>query len=95
VVKPLMMGSDSQAQLEAVRDLVAQLSPIMESLPDIRIAEEACEEANVEGNDYTNLSYEDIEFAATLVRESLTKKSAFISNSVRPRKKKGELYACP
>jgi hypothetical protein len=75
--------------------LVARLSPIMESLPDIRTAEEACEEANVEGNDYTNLSYEDIEFAATLARESLAKKSAFISNSVRNNENFLEQEVCP
>ena len=47
---------------------------------------QACLEANVEENDYTVVTLEDLEWELELVAGGLKKKIAFIENSVSPAK---------
>ena len=45
-------------------------------------AEEECNAANVEENDYTVLTHQDLVFEVELVVQSIAKKMAFIDNQV-------------
>ena len=52
------------------------------SLAKVAAAEAACTAANVDENDYTVLTHQDLEFEMDLVVQSITKKIKFIENQV-------------
>ena len=62
-------------------DVVLMLDP-EEVLDDVRAAEAECAAANVEENDYTIFTTQDLEFELELLRQSVQKKIAFIDNQV-------------
>ncbi|KAH8922201.1 spectrin repeat-containing protein [Atractiella rhizophila] len=70
------------SQLVRVKGLQARLPLIQDQLIEIASVEKQCIEANVEENDYTVYTYEDLEFELGLVQKSVTKKIAFIENQV-------------
>jgi hypothetical protein len=49
-------------------------------LEDVAAAEAECSAANVEENDYTIFTCQDLEFELELVKQSIAKKIAFIDN---------------
>ena len=53
-------------------------------LEAIVIAEQECIDANVEENDYTIFSRQDLEFELELVQQAIAKRLLFIRNQVRP-----------
>ena len=52
------------------------------SFTDVATAEVACTAANVDENDYTVFTHQDLEFELDLVVQSVTKKIKFIENQV-------------
>ncbi len=54
----------------------------MGALHEVAMAEEDCQAANVEENDYTVFTFQDLEFEHELVTQSVLKKIAFIDNQV-------------
>lgn len=54
-----------------------------EALDHIQRLDDQCVEANVEENDYTIYSADDLSFDFGLLEQATLKKSAFISNQVR------------
>lgn len=60
--------------------LQSRLSPLSEALADIAKAEEDCRAANVDENDYTVFTLQDLEFEHGLVVQSISKKIVFIDN---------------
>ena len=54
------------------------------TLSTVAQAEAECNAANVEENDYTVFSCQDLEFELELVVHSIAKKITFIDNQVRP-----------
>jgi len=71
-----------ESQLNHVRSLQSRLPEISESLAEIADAERECNEANVEENDYTVYTFEDLEFEFGLVQQSINKKISFIENQI-------------
>jgi hypothetical protein len=52
-------------------------------LADVASAEKECTAANVEENDYTVFTCQDLQFELELVVQSIAKKIAFIDNQAR------------
>lgn len=55
---------------------------LSDTLADVMTAEKACVAANVEENDYTVFTCQDLQFELELVEQSIAKKIAFIDNQV-------------
>lgn len=69
-------------QLAHVRQLGTRLGPMADTLEQIQRLDDQCVEANIEENDYTIYSADDLSFDFGLLEQALQKKSAFISNQV-------------
>ena len=59
---------------------------LADALADIAKVEEDCQAANIDENDYTVFTYQDLEFEHELVVQSISKKISFIGNQVRGKK---------
>lgn len=71
-----------EEQLEQVRELQVRMPLFSESLQAVAAADDACKAANVDENDYTVFTIEDLRFELELVTQSISKKIAFIDNQV-------------
>jgi hypothetical protein len=56
---------------------------LSDALAEVAAIEGDCVAANVDENDYTIFTYQDLEFEFELVVQSILKKIAFIDNQVR------------
>jgi hypothetical protein len=72
-----------KSQMARVNFLQSKLPQISQLLNDVEEAEKDCMEANVEENDYTIYTFEDVEFEYKLIQKRISKKLAFIENQVR------------
>jgi hypothetical protein len=72
-----------QAQQEQVRQIQTRIPALSDTLAAVATAEADCNAANVEENDYTIFTCQDLEFELELVVQSIVKKIAFIDNQVR------------
>lgn len=77
-----------QNQQEDVRILQDRLPDMRHRLSLVSSAENECLAANVEENDYTIFTCQDLEFELELVTQSIAKKISFIDNQV------SFFYAC-
>ena len=59
-----------------------RLPALADKLAELASAEEDCQAANVDENDYTVFTFQDLEFEHGLVVQSISKKIAFIDNQV-------------
>ncbi|CAG8529409.1 10321_t:CDS:10 [Funneliformis mosseae] len=76
------LDGELNVQLENVKKLSAKLGPLEDSLSRIEEIDAQCHEANIEENDYTVFSVDDLKFELELVKQSVNKKSAFIENQI-------------
>jgi len=76
------LDGELDVQLETVKGLSAKLGSLENSLSDIEEIDARCREANIEENDYTVFSVDDLKFELELIKQSVNKKSAFIENQV-------------
>jgi len=72
-----------QSQQEQVKEIQIRIPALSETLAGVSVVEEECEAANVEENDYTIFTYQDLAFELELVVQNIAKKIAFIDNQVR------------
>lgn len=72
-----------QEQQQKIQHLQDRLPELHEALVELSTAEDDCQAANVDENDYTVFTYQDLEFEHELLVQSLSKKIAFIDNQVR------------
>lgn len=70
-------------QKTAVKNIETQVPALGEQLSTVAQAEVECNEANVEENDYTVFTCQDLQFELDLLKHSITKKLTFIDNQVR------------
>ncbi|KAL0961007.1 hypothetical protein HGRIS_006000 [Hohenbuehelia grisea] len=70
---------DQQGEVKRVQDRLTELSSSLQTVVD---AEEECNAANVEENDYTVFTSQDLAFEIELVVQSIVKKFAFIDNQI-------------
>ncbi|KAI1794952.1 actinin-like protein [Ganoderma leucocontextum] len=71
-----------EEQIEQVRLLQARIPPFSETLEAVIAAEDECRAANVDENDYTAFTVEDLRFELELVTGTIAKKLAFIDNQI-------------
>lgn len=71
-----------ETQQDQVKEIQTRLPTLSEVLTRVAKAEQDCVAANVEENDYTVFTCQDLEFELGLVAQSLTKKISFIDNQI-------------
>jgi hypothetical protein len=73
-----------EAQQQQVREIQSRIPAFSDALDDVLKAEKECASANVEENDHTVFSHQDLEFELDQLKQSIVKKMAFIENQVCP-----------
>ncbi|KAM3467463.1 hypothetical protein NHJ13051_008922 [Beauveria bassiana] len=76
------LDGDLEDQLHHVRKLSSNLAPLDRYLETILDVETKCIEANIEENDFTTYSYDELAYELTLVKSSVQKKLAFLENQM-------------
>lgn len=76
------LEGDVEDQLTHVRRLHENLQPLDEYLDNIASLDKKCEEANIEENDFTTYTYDELCYELSLVKSSVSKKLAFLDNQV-------------
>jgi hypothetical protein len=76
------LEGELEKQLEGITELSDQLKPLDELLMELKKLDAKCIEANVEENDYTVYSYNELEYELGLAKQSVVKKLAFIENQI-------------
>ncbi|KAK0487608.1 actinin-like protein [Armillaria novae-zelandiae] len=71
-----------EEQQHEVQRIQTRIPALSETLADVASAEAECAAANVEENDYTVFTCQDLEFELELVVQSIAKKIAFIDNQI-------------
>ncbi|KAF7795394.1 hypothetical protein EIP86_006552 [Pleurotus ostreatoroseus] len=71
-----------EEQEEQVQRLQTRMPALADALADIAKVEEDCQAANIDENDYTVFTYQDLEFEHELVVQSISKKISFIGNQI-------------
>ncbi|EJD50612.1 hypothetical protein AURDEDRAFT_143461 [Auricularia subglabra TFB-10046 SS5] len=69
-------------QQTSAKTIQTRLPPLTEQLATVKTAEDECAAANVEENDYTVFTHQDLEFELTLLTQNVSKKIAFIDNQI-------------
>jgi len=73
---------DAKQQIETLKQQLEELKAMESKLPEIEQAEKAQEEANIEENEFTDESYDDLRFAYEQVVGMYNKKIAFLQAQV-------------
>jgi Ca2+-binding EF-hand superfamily protein len=76
------LDGELEHQLATVKSLLGKLDPLRATLKDIQKLNHECVEANIEDNEHTIYSLEDLEFELGILQQSLTKTSGFIENQI-------------
>jgi Ca2+-binding EF-hand superfamily protein len=76
------LEGDVEDQLTHVRRLNESLAPMNQYLEKIEDLDRKCEEANIEENDFTTYTYDELCYELSLVKNSVNKKLAFLDNQV-------------
>ncbi|KAB8299939.1 hypothetical protein EYC80_000181 [Monilinia laxa] len=76
------LEGDVEDQLVHVRRLHDNLPPLNQFLDQIEAIDKKCEEANIEENDFTTYTYDELCYEMSLVKSSVAKKLAFLDNQV-------------
>ncbi|CAG8620696.1 3262_t:CDS:2, partial [Acaulospora colombiana] len=71
-----------EAQKTQVNAMSEELKPFSQLLEALAAAEKDCLDANVEENDYTIFSRQDLEFELELVQQAIAKRTLFIENQL-------------
>ncbi|KAK2761144.1 hypothetical protein FQN54_001665 [Arachnomyces sp. PD_36] len=74
------LEGDVDDQLTHVRRLDANLPPLDAFLDTIADLDEQCAEANIEENDFTTYTFDELSYELGLVKSSVSKKLAFLEN---------------
>lgn len=72
-------------QLAAVQSLESHLERLRDSLPRIQASETECFECNVDENDYTVYSYDDLLFELDELQHNVRSRKSFIENQITAR----------
>ncbi|KAF4121267.1 hypothetical protein GMORB2_2229 [Geosmithia morbida] len=76
------LDGDVEDQLHHVRKLSDNLQPMDRYLESIAAVDAQCEEANIEENDFTTYTYDELAYELGLVKSSVSKKLAFLENQM-------------
>ncbi|KAK2750413.1 hypothetical protein FQN57_003893 [Myotisia sp. PD_48] len=76
------LEGDVEDQLSHVQRLSQSLPPLDQFLETIADLDEQCVEANIEENDFTTYTFEELSYELGLVKSSVAKKLAFLENQM-------------
>ncbi|KAK3902668.1 calponin homology domain-containing protein [Staphylotrichum tortipilum] len=76
------LEGDVEDQLHHVRKLADNLPPLDAFLKTIAAVDAKCQEANIEENDFTTYTYDELCYELSLVKSSVQKKLAFLENQM-------------
>ncbi|KAH7927772.1 hypothetical protein BV22DRAFT_1150413 [Leucogyrophana mollusca] len=76
------VGGPLEDQQEQVKEIQTRLPTLSDALANVARAESECNAANVEENDYTVFTCQDLGFELELVIQSVAKKISFIDNQI-------------
>lgn len=76
------LEGDVEDQLRHTQKLSESLKPLDEYLDILDEIDQQCEEANIEENDFTTYTYDELEYELGLVKSSVSKKLAFLENQL-------------
>ncbi|KAK4169310.1 hypothetical protein QBC43DRAFT_329752 [Cladorrhinum sp. PSN259] len=76
------LEGDVEDQLHHVRKLSENLAPLDAYLKTIAAVDAKCQEANIEENDFTTYTYDELCYELSLVKSSVQKKLAFLENQI-------------
>lgn len=76
------LDGDVEDQLHHVKKLSENLGPLDRYLDTIAAVDAQCEEANIEENDFTTYTYDELSYELSLVKTSVQKKLAFLDNQM-------------
>lgn len=76
------LEGDVEDQLEHTQQISQHLPPLDQYLEVIAKLDKQCEQANIEENDYTTYTYEELVYELSLVRSSVHKKLVFLENQM-------------
>ena len=76
------LEGDVEDQLLHVRRLSDNLPPLDAYLKTIEAVDEKCQEANIEENDFTTYTYDELHYELGLVKSAVAKKLAFLENQL-------------
>lgn len=77
-----VLDGELHQQLAQARHLNSYLGPLADVLEQIQRLDDQCVEANIEENDYTIYSADDLSFDFGLLEQAIQKKLAFIQNQI-------------
>ena len=76
------LDGDVQDQLKMTKQLSAHVKPLDEYVQAIAKLDAQCTEANIDENDFTTYTYDELEYELGLVKSSVSKKLAFLENQM-------------
>jgi len=76
------LDGDVEEQLRATQRLSQHVKPLDEFLGIIARLDTQCQEANIEENDFTTYTYDELEYELGLVKSLVSKKLAFLENQM-------------
>ncbi|KAL2155947.1 hypothetical protein VTH82DRAFT_689 [Thermothelomyces myriococcoides] len=76
------LEGDIEDQLHHVRKLADNLPPLDAFLKTIAAVDAKCQEANIEENDFTTYTYDELCYELSLVQSSVSKKLSFLENQM-------------
>ncbi|CEJ60263.1 Putative Alpha-actinin, sarcomeric (F-actin cross linking protein) [Penicillium brasilianum] len=76
------LDGDVEDQLDHVKKLNGNLPPLDAFLDTIAELDEQCAEANIEENDFTTYTLDELSYELSLVKSSISKKLAFLENQM-------------
>ncbi len=76
------LDGDVEDQLLHVQRLKSNLPPLDAYLQGIESLDEECQRANIEENDYTTYTYDELRYELSLVKMSVSKKLSFLENQM-------------
>ncbi|KAJ5647375.1 EF-handCa insensitive [Penicillium lividum] len=76
------LDGDVEDQLDHVQKLNINLPPLDAFLDTIAELDEQCAEANIEENDFTTYTLDELSYELSLVKSSISKKLAFLENQM-------------
>lgn len=76
------LEGDVEDQLEHTTQISKNLPPLDQYLEIIETLDRQCQEANIEENDFTTYTYDELVYELSLVKSSVQKKLAFLENQM-------------
>lgn len=76
------LEGDVEKQLKMTQRLSQDLEPLDGFIQQISKLDTQCEEANIEENDFTTYTYDELEYELDLVKSAISKKLVFLENQM-------------